>query len=112
MVFSSPSWVPPIRGEIPDSVPVGQLALGGNDDVAGRAGEDDKALFVDGISGESYSRNTLRRKVEWLASALAKDLGWSPNEGSPWDKVVAICSLNTVGSRLCFVSGRLLVPCN
>jgi len=101
MVFSSPSWVPPIRRDIPDSVPAGQFAIEGNDDVARQAVENGKALFIDGISGNSYSRDALRQRVEWLASALAKELGWSPNEGSPWDKVVAIYSFNTVGNPFC-----------
>ncbi|KAK4105140.1 acetyl-CoA synthetase-like protein [Parathielavia hyrcaniae] len=95
MVFSSPAWVPPIPSEIPDAVPVSSFSLRGKDDDVGQ--DDSRALLVDGLSGKTFSRAVLRDRVEWLAQALAQRLAWSPNEGSPWDKVVAIHSLNSVG---------------
>ena len=95
MVFSSPAWVPPIPGEVPDSVPLSTFALSGSDDAVGQ--DDSRALLADGLSGKTFSRGMLRQRVEFLARALAQRLGWSPNEGSPWDKVAAIHSLNSVG---------------
>lgn len=94
MIFSSPSWVPPISGEIPSSVPIGQFALDRN--VRLPPQPHGRGPFVDAISGKWHPGNTLEARVDLLARALAKDLGWSPNEASPWDKVVAIYSLNTV----------------
>ena len=94
MVFSSPAWVPDIPWEIPDSIPLGQVALAGLNGVSEKSATD--VLLVDGVSGKSYSRADLNQRVEWLAGGLAKELGWSTNDGSPWDKVVAIYSLNTV----------------
>ncbi|KAL6712841.1 hypothetical protein ACLMJK_009553 [Lecanora helva] len=35
-------------------------------------------------------------RVAALAKSLAKSLGWSPDRGSPWDKVVGIFSYNTI----------------
>jgi len=98
MVFSTPDWVPNIPWEIPDSLPLGQFALDGLDATFHR--DPAKPLVVDGITGKSYSRDVLRQRVEWLAGGLARKLGWSVNEGSPWDKVVAIYSLNTVRQHL------------
>jgi hypothetical protein len=99
MVFSSPAWVPPIPGEVPDSVPLSTFALSGSgDDVVSQ--DASRPLLVDGLSGKTFSRETLRQRVESLARALAQRLGWSPNEGSPWDKVVAIYSLNSVGAAV------------
>ncbi|KAL4941950.1 hypothetical protein BDV06DRAFT_212245 [Aspergillus oleicola] len=93
MAFQSPSWVPPIPGTIPDSTSVGDfvLAQGG---LTGLTGPN--APFVDGISGVSYSIEVLRQRVENLARSLAARLDWLPTRGSPWEKVVAIYSVNTV----------------
>ncbi|KAK3290800.1 uncharacterized protein B0H64DRAFT_368292 [Chaetomium fimeti] len=94
MVFSSPAWVPDIPWEIPDSIPLGQATLAGLNGDSEKSATD--VLLVDPISGKSYSRADLKQRVEWLAGGVAKELGWSTNEGSPWDKVVAIYSLNTI----------------
>ncbi|KAK0701266.1 hypothetical protein B0H67DRAFT_595721 [Lasiosphaeris hirsuta] len=94
MVFSSPDWVPDIPWEIPDSIPLSQFVLEGVKSASHQ--EATEALIVDGLSGKSYSRSDLHERVEWLAGGLSKELGWSTNKGSPWDKVAAIYSLNTI----------------
>lgn len=86
--------MPDIPWEIPDSIPLGQFSLAGLNDGPEKGAAD--LLLVDFLSGKSYSRADLHQRVEYLAGGLAKEFGWSPNEGSPWDKVVAIYSLNTV----------------
>ncbi|GFF58215.1 4-coumarate--CoA ligase-like 2 [Aspergillus udagawae] len=105
MVFRPPSWVPPITVAIPDSVPVGEFAL----NQTGRtASSEEETAFVDGISGTSYAIKTVRQRVEHLARGLGQRLGWSPDSGSPWDKVVAIYSLNTIDYFvLCWAVHRL-----
>ncbi|KAI9367804.1 hypothetical protein BJX61DRAFT_551012 [Aspergillus egyptiacus] len=106
MVFSSPSWVPEIPGEIPDTVTVGQFALEANASLPPQCGG--KAPFVDGISGKSYSTKALLDRVEYLSRALAQELGWAPNEGVPEDKVVAVYSWNTLDFfALCWAVHRL-----
>jgi hypothetical protein len=97
MIFSSASWTPQIRGVIPDTVTVGDFVLDPNSRLPLQAGG--TPPFLDAISGKSYLIETLRERVEWLARSLARDLGWSPNVGTPWDKVVAIYSINTVSSH-------------
>ncbi|KAL3482093.1 hypothetical protein BJX99DRAFT_82061 [Aspergillus californicus] len=106
MVFSSPAWVPQIPCEIPDSITVGEFALQGNANLPPQCGG--KAPFVDAITGKSYSSKVLLERVEWLSRALSQELGWSPNEGAPEDKVVGIYSWNTLDFfALCWAVHRL-----
>ncbi|KAL4773244.1 hypothetical protein BDW60DRAFT_222007 [Aspergillus nidulans var. acristatus] len=106
MVFSSPSWVPQIPCEIPDSIPVGQFALEGNTNLPPQCGG--RPPFVCAITGKSYSTKVLVDRVEFLSRSLAQELGWSPNEGEPEDKVVGIYSWNTLDFfALCWAVHRL-----
>lgn len=74
---------------------VGDFVLGGDPNVPPEhAG---KAPLVCALSGKSYSLSTLRERTELLARSLCREFGWSPSVGQPWDKVVTIYSLNTVG---------------
>ncbi|EGX96626.1 AMP dependent CoA ligase, putative [Cordyceps militaris CM01] len=97
MIFSSPAWVPSPDQSAPDQVPIGDYVLSNH--VLSK----NDAPFVDAISGHVYTMAMLRTRVESLARGLAADLNWSPNTGSPEEKVVAIYSLNTVA-----LSGPLL----
>lgn len=38
----------------------------------------------------------VKDRVEYLARGLAKELGFQPNKGNEWDKVIAVFSVNTV----------------
>lgn len=53
--------------------------------------------FTCGITGKTYTASEQVQRVEHLARALSKELGWQPNTGAEWDKVMGIFSLNTVG---------------
>ncbi|KIA75543.1 hypothetical protein HK57_00682 [Aspergillus ustus] len=106
MIFTSPSWVPEIPGEIPDTITVGDFALQANANLPPQCGG--KAPFVDAITGKSYSSKILLERVDRLSRALAQELGWSPNEGAPEGKVVAIYSWNTLDFFvLCWAVHRL-----
>ncbi|KAM3544151.1 hypothetical protein ARSEF1564_002892 [Beauveria bassiana] len=89
MVFSSPAWVPSLDQSAPDQTTVGDFVL------SNHVTPKKDAPFLDAISGHIYTMEMLKTRVDCLARGLAKDLDWSPNVGSPWDKVVAIYSLNT-----------------
>ncbi|XWW94241.1 hypothetical protein V2A60_002184 [Cordyceps javanica] len=89
MVFSAPAWVPSPGQDAPDRVPIGDFVL------SNHASSKKDAPFVDAISGNVYTMDRLRQRVDSIARGLASDLNWSPNTGSPWEKVVAIYSLNT-----------------
>lgn len=67
------------------------------DEKFGRADlENSKPPFVCGISGISYSASDVKKRVDFLARALARELKVSPNEGSEWEKVITIFAHNTV----------------
>lgn len=70
------------------------------DDKHGRVpNKHSKNPFTCGISGRTYTALEMVDRVESLAKGLAKEFGWSPNQGTEWDKVVGIFALNTVCAR-------------
>jgi len=78
----------------PDTVPIYQFML---DDKYGRYPlKKSGNPFTCGLSGRTYSALDIRDRVEFLARALSRELGWQPNQGTEWDKVVGIFALNTV----------------
>lgn len=56
--------------------------------------------FTCGITGRTYSATELFQRSEHVARSLAKRLGWEVNQGTAWDKVLAIFSLNTVRDKM------------
>ena len=52
--------------------------------------------YTCGISGKTFTALEVTHRVKHLAKAIAKETGWEPNGGTPWDKVACIFSLNTV----------------
>lgn len=54
--------------------------------------------YTCGISGRTFTAKEVKERVESLARAIAKELGWKVNgkEGGEWEKVAGIFSLNTV----------------
>jgi hypothetical protein len=94
MVFTSPSWVPKLPFDPPDSIPVCDFML---DEQYGRHPMNrSKAPFTCGLSGAEYSIVELRDRVDKLARSLSKELGFKPNAGTEWDKAVCVFSVNTV----------------
>jgi len=94
MVFYPPKWVPELPIDPPDTVPIHEFML---DDQYGRHPlHHSKQPFTCGLSGTGYSALEVRDRVGALGRALSKELGWKPNEGTEWDKVIGVFSLNTV----------------
>ena len=56
--------------------------------------------YTCGISGRTFTASEIKDRVECLARGLKKELGWEVNrgQGSEWEKVAGIFSLNTVSS--------------
>ena len=52
--------------------------------------------FTCALTGRSYDAFEMKQQVEYLARALTKELGFQPDEGTEWDKVVGCFSLNTI----------------
>lgn len=78
----------------PDTVPIHQFVF---DEACGRTPyEDSKDPYTSAITGATTPASELKQRVENIAQGLAKDLRWTPNDGSQWDKVVCIFSVNHV----------------
>jgi hypothetical protein len=60
--------------------------------------------YTCGLTGKTYNPVEVKERVDFLSRAIAKRMGWKPNEGTPWDKVIAIFSFNTVSTSLTLLS--------
>ena len=127
MVFISPSWVPKLPGQFPicfqttdaranycfntappSNVPIHEFML--SDTYRGVSASKSRNPFTCGISGKSYTYAEVSERVEYLSRALHKELGFFPNEGTEWDKVIGIFALNTVWSSIViFCTGCFLI---
>lgn len=98
MVFHPPAWVSPLAIEPPDSIPISEFML--NEQYGRHPLHHSRSPFTCGLSGAEYSALEVRDRVNALARGLSKELGWKPNEGTEWDKVIGVFSLNTVRIEL------------
>lgn len=94
MVFSPPDWVLPLPFDPPDSISISEFML--NEKYGRRPFSNARAPFICGLTGTEYSALEVRDRVDRLARALSKELGWYPNRGTEWDKIVGVFSVNTV----------------
>lgn len=94
MVFTAPSWVPNLPFDPPDSIPLCDFML--DERYGRRALKDSRTPFTCGLTGVEYSNTEVKDRVDKLARALSKELGWQPNEGTEWDKVAGVFSVNTI----------------
>ena len=94
MVFLPPSSVPKLPFDPPDSIPICDFML--DEQHGRRALNESRPPFTCGLTGVGYSALELKDRVHKLARALSKELGWQPNQGTEWDKVCGIFSVNTV----------------
>ena len=101
MVFTAPPWVPKLPFDPPDSIPISEFML--NEEYGRHPLSKSKPPFTCGLTGAEYSALEVRERVDKLARALSKELGWAANKGTEWDKVAGIFSVNTV--RKCCLRG-------
>ncbi|KAG8525808.1 uncharacterized protein KY384_000568 [Bacidia gigantensis] len=94
MVFHPPSWVPPLPFDPPDSIPISEFML--NEQYGRHPFRLSRPPFTCGLTGLEYSWSDVCNRVNALASGLSKELGFTPNEGTEWDKVVCVFSVNTI----------------
>lgn len=97
MVFTAPPSVPKLPFDPPDSVPLCDFIL--DEQYGRRALSDSRPPFTCGLTGIEYSALQVKQRVDNLARALSRELGWQPNKGTEWDKVAAVFSVNTVRLR-------------
>jgi hypothetical protein len=96
MPFKPPPWVPKLQIEIPDTVPISDFMF---EERYGRYPlATARPPFICGLSGKGPSAPHVKEQIDFLARGLSKELGWQPNEGTEWDKVSAVFSLNTVSN--------------
>ncbi|ERS99509.1 uncharacterized protein SPSK_03166 [Sporothrix schenckii 1099-18] len=94
MVFHPPAWVPQLPIDPPDSVTIEQFMT--DESFGRRSFSKSRHPFTCGLTGKSYSWAEMTQRVDFLARAVGKRLGWQPAEGPPWDKVIAVFSLNAI----------------
>lgn len=97
MVFTSAKWVGDFPYEPPANTLVGDFAF--SQSWPGLPeGERPNGKLVCASTGTTFSMQDVRERVESLARSLCHEFKWQPNEGTPWDKVVGVFSLNAVCS--------------
>jgi hypothetical protein len=94
MVFTAPAWVDELPFAPPDSIPIPEFLF--NEEYGRRPFSEAKPPFACGLTGVGYSASEVKNRVDDLAKGMAKEFGWKANEGSEWDKVINIFSVNTV----------------
>ncbi|KAK2018282.1 AMP-binding enzyme [Colletotrichum eremochloae] len=94
MVFTSPKWVPQLPIDPPDSITIAEFMS--NEKYGRYPVAEARDPYTCGLSGKSYTASEVKQRIDFLARALSKKLDFAPNEGTEWDKVVALFSFNTV----------------
>jgi hypothetical protein len=93
MVFLPPKHLSPL-GHVPDNIPINEFMLNEQHGRVPHAASRDP--YTCGLSGKTYSSRDVIDRVDFIARGLAKEFGWTPNQGSEWDKTVAVFAVNTV----------------
>ncbi|KAK7425297.1 hypothetical protein QQZ08_008194 [Neonectria magnoliae] len=94
MVFTPPQWVPKLPFDPPDSITVADFV---NNENYGRCPiAKARNPFTCGFTGKTYSVAEVLQREEHLARAIAKRLGYHLHEGTEWDRVIGLFSLNTI----------------
>ena len=82
----------------PDSIPIHEFW---GDERYGRLPfAQSRDPFTCGVTGRVRTNADMAERLELLARALAARLGWHPNLGTPWDKVVGVFSFNSVSFHI------------
>ncbi|KAH7157934.1 hypothetical protein B0J13DRAFT_184879 [Dactylonectria estremocensis] len=94
MVFTSPPSVAQLPSDPPDSITIAEYV---NNEKYGRCPvAKSRNPFTCGFTGKTYSMTEVLQREEFMARAIAKRLGYSLHEGTEWDRVVGLFSLNTI----------------
>ncbi|KAF4974702.1 hypothetical protein FZEAL_8426 [Fusarium zealandicum] len=94
MVFTSPPSVPKLPFDPPDSITIPDFVF--TENHARKPFARSKNPFTCGLTDKTYSTAEVIEREELLARALAKRLGYDIREGTEWDRVVGLYSLNTI----------------
>ncbi|KAI1392337.1 acetyl-CoA synthetase-like protein [Hypoxylon trugodes] len=94
MVFTPPAWVPELPFDPPDSIPIHEFWS--NEKYGRQPLSRSRNPFTCGVTGKTYTSTEMAERFQLLARALAKRMGWRPNEETHWDKVVGVYSFNSI----------------
>ncbi|KAH6869190.1 hypothetical protein B0T10DRAFT_418880 [Thelonectria olida] len=94
MVFIPPDWVSQLPCDPPDSISIPEFV---NNEKYGRCPiARSRNPFTCSVTGKSFTASQMIEREEYLARAIAQNLGYDAHEGTEWDRVVALFSLNTI----------------
>ena len=94
MPFYAPLSIPALPTHIPDDITVADFMFQAS--AERHSLEICRPPFTCGLTGKQYSALEVKDRVEALTRGLAKELDWRPTEGTEWDKVIGVYSVNTV----------------
>ncbi|KPM44528.1 hypothetical protein AK830_g2007 [Neonectria ditissima] len=95
MVFVAPGWAQRLLPQsIPDDVTIEEFMY--NERHGRKPLASSRNPFTCGITGRTYSTAEVQQRVDFVARALEARAGWAAKEGTEWDKVACIYSLNTI----------------
>ncbi|KAF5705499.1 phenylacetyl ligase [Fusarium mundagurra] len=95
MVFLSPPWARSLLPlAAPDDIRIDEFMF--NERHGRKTLANSRNPFTCGITGRSYSTAEVQKRVDFLARALSKRVGWVTSDQTEWDRVACIYSLNTI----------------
>ena len=98
MAFYRPTWAPRLSdADVPDDIPLFDFLF--DDRFRPRKCQDSPPPFIDGVSGHGFGIAETRRRVEWLAAGLARQLGIGDFSGEAWRRVVGVFAVNNVRGK-------------
>jgi hypothetical protein len=56
--------------------------------------------YTCGLTGKTHTKAAFRQRTDHLARSIGKRMGWAPNDGTAWEKVMSIFSVNTVSKTV------------
>ncbi|KAF3763942.1 hypothetical protein M406DRAFT_51177 [Cryphonectria parasitica EP155] len=105
MIFKPAEWLGDFPFEPPSQTLVGDFVFGQDWPGQGKASP---GQLVCAATGSTVTIKEIHTRVEALARSLCHELGWQPKQGSPWDKVVGVFSLNAIDFlTLCWAIHRV-----
>ncbi|KAF2224208.1 phenylacetyl-CoA ligase-like protein [Elsinoe ampelina] len=106
MPFYPPSWVPKLPFDPPDTVSIEEFMQ--NELYGRRPLGYSTNPFTCGLTGKTYNALDMRDRVDHLARGLSKELLFEVNDGTEYDKVIGVFSVNTIDTiTLAWATHRL-----
>ena len=84
----------PHQTDVPDSITIEEFFS--NEKYGRTPFAQSRNPYTCGITGKTYTANDVAKRTDHLSRAIAQILHFDPNEGTEWDRVVGLYSLNTV----------------